>query len=246
MWETQHIPGYAEAIASERADRALVFCGLPEKISGVAVAPLTPRRVEWLRLVNNPLLIGGRKIEDADVIQFLWLVSGDFKQGAENRKAFEDAIPDGFDIDDAEDAIETYLDRAFLDSPQPGLRKSRPYYEPAADLITAMALPPFGWEENKTLDSPLSLIYQLIKCRDRMEGQVVVNRRSDRVIGDWLKDGIVVITEDSEEKLRNRVDEMAEEFEPVSTPSPHCLGGRIEEATAWSIAMQRKPGVTRE
>lgn len=68
---------YDAALASELEDRAHVFLELPETICGIECVPLTPRRVEWLRLAKSPFIVGG-KAGPIEVAQFLWIVSKQF------------------------------------------------------------------------------------------------------------------------------------------------------------------------
>ena len=82
---------YEAALASELEDRAFVFLGLQETICGVLCEPLTPRRVEWLRLAKSPFIVGG-KVGPTEIAQFLWIVSAAFVPSKAKRDEFIPSI----------------------------------------------------------------------------------------------------------------------------------------------------------
>lgn len=184
MAEEIQIPGFEEAIASERKDRSVALLGLGELIAGIKVAPLTPRRLEWLRAVENPFVVGG-KVSPAAILQFLWLIHAGFQPGEDALTNFVQSHG-GLDADELREGIDEYLDRAFLDSPRgaPGT----PYYAPTVSYYHSLviAYPGGGWTLERVLDTPLPVIFQLIKADDRYNGRLVYNGRSDKVAGDWL------------------------------------------------------------
>lgn len=214
MAEEIVIPGQAEAFASERKDRAVALLGLGELIAGINVAPLTPRRLEWLRAVGNPFVVGG-KVSPAAILQFLWLIHEDFKPGEDALTNFVQSHA-GLDADELRDGIDEYLDRAFLDSPRgaPGT----PYYAPTVSYYHSLviAYPGGGWTLERVLDTPLTVIFQLIKADDRYNGRLVYNGRSDKVAGDWLDE------QNTPESIAERKSEQerlfAEFNEPQKTP----------------------------
>lgn len=246
MWELSKIPGYAEAIAEERIDRAVAFLGLPELIAGISVEPLTARRVQWLRAVSNPFLAGGNKVNDAQIIQFIWMVHKDFRQGSDAFAQFAASLEE-LDTTKAERDIEAYLERAYLDQ-MPG-EAGRPYYEPAAYIIYMMQGEPFRWTEERAMTTDLRIIYQLLKVHAHANGKSLINRKSDRIAGDWL-DELNVITEPELPMLHARIKEMSNEWLPVSNPSPNARvdveKGIVypQDTVSWSIAMMRKEAVT--
>lgn len=196
MWERNTIPNFAEAEDSERVDRSIAFLRLDELIAGLKCAPLNLTRLEYLRAYSNPYVIGG----DAGLnhlLQFLWFVSPDFKAGREAMEQFIYANR-GLNVKEAQQGIDDYLDRAFLDAPHGG-RANVSYYSPSAALVFEMAQEPYRWTIEQTMREPLPIIYQLIKCRDKNNGAVVVNRRSDGAAGDWL-DALNKAEEEKREK----------------------------------------------
>lgn len=185
MSEDCCIPGYNDAIAEERRDRAIAFLGIRETIAGVEVEQLTPRRLEWLRATDNSYVCGG-EVTKATILQFLWFVSPHFTTDKKARDTFI-ANHTKLNCEAASRAIDAYLDRAFLDAPRG--KASTPYVSIAADLAHAMSDKPFHWPVETTLTTALPIIYQLLKSKDRAAGLVVINRKSDKVAGDWL-DGL--------------------------------------------------------
>ncbi len=242
MWEREKIPGYAEAQDSEQVDRAKAFLGLPERICGIDCHPLTPTHIERLIAARNGYIAGG-KITDAITLQFLWIVSMQYKVGSSHIEEWIAGLSEDSTrliFENGYDEIEDYLERAFLDSPLG--RKAAPCYSFSADLITALADEPFRWTMERTMNTPVAISYQLVKCRIRQKGGILVNRRSDEVAGDWM-DGLPVITRESRELVHAEVMRMVESgWEPASEMSPNCPAGSVNpaEAITWSITMRRK------
>jgi hypothetical protein len=227
------IAGFDEAIASERRDRSIAFTGLPELINGIVCMPLTPRRLEWLRATDSPFVCGG-KISSASVIQFLWLVSPAFPFDA-IQAGRDEFIGKHAEIDDAEtlEGIDRYLDAAFLDAPSG--KASKPYYSPSAGLYHSLneSYPSGEWTMDKVLDTPLRVIYQLIKAADRANGAIVVNRRSDEVAAKWASSLETLRFPESEVEKQIAI-YRAKGYLLVSQPSQNKDG-------SYSFAMQKPP-----
>ena len=176
---------YERAIVSEAKDRAYAFLQIREEIYGIECEPLTPRRVEWLRLCKSPFILGGHA-GLAEIVQFLWVVSADFKPSKEARDEFFKRIVPLLDIEKARADIAEYLDRAYLDSSHRSAQ-SAPMVSSAAYYAHNMAGEPYRMAWRDVLDTPLAVLHQLIKARTESAGEIVVNKRSDKVTGDWLK-----------------------------------------------------------
>lgn len=217
MWQRKQIPGYAEAENSERRDRSIAFIGLPERICGIACRPLTPFLLEYLRANGNPFICGGT-ISEAAILQFIWFVSADFKPEKENQDAFLASVED-LDLSNAPQEIEDYLERAFLDSSNGG-PDSKQYYALAAYLVFSMAKEPYRWPMEKTMETSLAVLFQLIKCKERAEGVTVVNIRSDKVASDWLSETITIEAKTIKELERIANERAKEGYWPISEASP--------------------------
>lgn len=200
MPEEIHIPGFAEALASERKDRAVAFFQTADALGEFTVAPLTPYRLEILRASQNPFVTGGQ-IAESDILLFLWIVSPAFSFEIANRDKFMESHLQ-FPPTETVNEIEQYIDRMFLDEPHGAV--AMPYYSMAAGLIYEMACVPFGWSDEKTLHTPLPVIFQLMKARDKHAGAVVVNKRSYKVQGDFTRD-MKIVMEPTRAKLAKAV-----------------------------------------
>lgn len=172
---------YEAALNSELEDRAFVFLGLQETICGVLCAPLTPRKVEWLRLAKSPFIIGG-KVGPIEIAQFLWIVSASFVPSKAKRDEFIPSIL-SLDVTKARAEIEEYLERAYLNSIGNG--KQRPCISPCASYAFALAGEPYRMPWREVLDTPLGVIFQLLGAVDMSQGRAMINKRSDRVNNDY-------------------------------------------------------------
>ena len=174
---------YALALASETTDRAYAFLQIRETICEIECEPLTPRRVEWLRLCKSPFIVGGHA-GLAETVQFLWVVSSGFKPSKDARDSFFQRMMQ-IDIGKARTEIDEYLDRAYLDSSHKSAQ-SAPMVSSAAYYAHSMASEPFRMSWREVLDTPIAVIHQLVKARNESAGEIVANKRSDKVRGDWL------------------------------------------------------------
>ena len=172
---------YEAALASELEDRAFVFLGLQETICGVECEPLTPRRVEWLRLAKSPFIVGG-KVGPTEIAQFLWIVSAAFVPSKAKRDEFIPSILN-LDVAKAREDIEQYLDRAYLNSI--GSAAQRPCISPCASYAFALAGEPYRMPWREVLDTPLGVIFQLLGALDMSQGRAMINKRSDKVNNDY-------------------------------------------------------------
>lgn len=182
-WEDDNIAGYTDAVASETSDRAFAFLELPEIIGGVECEPLTPYRIEWLKAAKSPFMIGG-KVSTAAVIQFLWLINKGFTK---SKEALDIFIASHLDIDYEQTVkdIDEYLDRAFLDAPDGG-GDGRSFYSMSASLILAMCGKDFNWQYKQVMNTPVRILFQILKAHHKSIGVTVINKRSQKIECDWL------------------------------------------------------------
>ena len=172
---------YEAALASELEDRARVFLGLQETICGVICDPLTPRRVEWLRLAKSPFIIGG-SVGPVEIKQFLWIASAAFVPSKEKRDEFLPVMLN-LDVAKARHEIEEYLDRAYLNAM--GSSNQRPCISPCASYAFALSGEPYRMPWREVLDTPLGVIFQLLGALDMSQGRAMINKRSDKVNNDY-------------------------------------------------------------
>jgi hypothetical protein len=174
-------PAYSRILEEEKRDRASIFCGKNELVAGVSVLPMTPLILETLVAFENPLLVGG-EITRGSVLHFLWIVSDGFSTAEAAREAFLKEWAIRIDKDSAAFEINFYIERTFMDSASGKL--SKPYFSMAAFLIHQMAKNPFRWSMEKTMQTPLRIIFQLLKASAQEDGEIVFNKRSDKALGD--------------------------------------------------------------
>ena len=174
---------YREAVASEIDDRELAFLGLDEDICGVKCVPLTLRKLSLLKVAKSPFILGG-EVETMHIVQFLWIVSKQFSVDATEREAFIGGILE-LDTEKCIREINEYIDRAFLDI-RMGTSKSRPLVSMTATVALEMAGEPFRMNWREVLDTPIAVLFQLMKAHDISEGGKPANARSDKIRGQWL------------------------------------------------------------
>lgn len=168
---------YEAALASELKDRARVFLEIPETICGIECVPLTPRRVEWLRVYESPFIVGGM-VDSYEIQRFIWIVSKDFKPSKTGRNIFLPKVLD-LDFEKARKEIDEYLERAYLNAMSAG--NQRPCISPCASYAFALAGEPYRMPWREVLDTPLGVIFQLIGALEMSQGKPMINKRSDAV-----------------------------------------------------------------
>lgn len=185
------------AVRSERYHRAQAILGLPELIAGIQVEPLTYERLEWLNVAGNPFVCGGVvATEDGEplalpLMEFIWFVSPDWKLEIGSEKPlWQEFLLKHRDLNliDAREGIDEYLDRAFLDCT--GIEGGVSFYSQTAGAYQALnaSYPGGGWTMKVVKKTPLRIALQLIKAADRDRGCTVQNRRSSKLIGQYLSE----------------------------------------------------------
>ncbi|MBM3758407.1 MAG: hypothetical protein FJW38_31095 [Acidobacteria bacterium] len=184
----QLIPGYGDAVESERMARVASFLRAPDAIGGIAIEPLSVRHILILELAGNAFVCGGHLLP-ADVVQFLWVCSPHFKPGD---NAARDALVKRAGLlpfDDTAKSILARISAAFADMPATrehnGTTES--YWHWAASLVDVLASQ-YGWSEQSILDLPMSRAFQYLRIiRKRTEPDLpLFNPMSDKVKSDWL------------------------------------------------------------
>ena len=158
--------------------------------------------MEWLATFGSPFVCGG-EISTASILQFLWIVSDAFQPMDDAaRDTFIECLLTTIDFNEALDGINQYIERTFLDAGEG--TPSIPFYSQSAALIFEMSEKPYRWSIEKVMKTPLRILYQLIKAKDRNNGIVVVNSRSHAVRGKWLKELNEKIQEDAKPKKKGK------------------------------------------
>lgn len=189
MIQLRDIPGYAEAVANESASRELSFLAdMPEYICGVEVCPLTIRKLQVLRAIRSPFIVGTTPHE-TDVAIFLWIMSPRHAPRNRFRRYWFIRSIAHVNYMDALKKIEGYIDEAFQDSPP---RRDggdpRAYWSMSASMVDAFSRE-YQWTMERTLTTPLKALFQLHSIiRKRNDPcACLFNPRSDKVASEYRR-----------------------------------------------------------
>jgi hypothetical protein len=188
---SESIPGYRDAVEQEQFLWDAAFLGLPEKICGFEVKPLTARHLLWLYTIRSPF-VTGQRMTDLDVhlhaAAFMRLVAPDFSPKHRwRRRLFFWRYRHSFArqrVDVAVTAIRDYLGEAFAESP--GGKGGEAYYSVAASVIHFICGNYSGVSFEATLDLPLKIVFQLMKCKRRETGAIMF-KSTDALKSRWLE-----------------------------------------------------------
>lgn len=187
------IPGYEDALREERRLREEIFLDVPAVIGGVVVNHITPSLLARLAQMRTPFICGG-EYNEAETLRFMFAVWSEFVP--QSHPEFNDKIlmltallrqrfPDNFLA--LEDEIDQFISVTFMDGPRGG-PESVPYVTGIAWHVYQMAKEPYGWDEQRTLDTPLRKIYQYLRCLKLERGDIMFNELSDTVKANWLQE----------------------------------------------------------
>lgn len=196
----QDIPGYREAVQEEQELRTRVLLGIGSEVCGVEVRPFALRDFLHLQAINSPFVRGGF-ISRMDCLRLIVLQAVNYRTPGEgwlerfklkrrNNKVIR-ALRQ-FTTEEMIEAIQDYLDKAFMDAPASvagGSSSASPIASGGAAIVDSIARAyPFGLDEILNLE--LAFIFQLMRLRYVAEGgsrAAIINRRSSRVVGEYLR-----------------------------------------------------------
>ena len=191
---SKEIPEVAAAIEQEGTRRQIAFSPTLVQIGAVWVSQFTPSHWVALGLIRSPFLGGdrGTPFTTVSVLEFLWIVSPDYREGAFWRqlwffvKHYRAIKPStGHKVFD-------YLDAAFMDSPpsKVGAAIQRSYYAGATSLCDFFAAE-YGWDDSVTMSKPLARLFQYLNCvRARKQDKpILFNPLSDKARSEALHRG---------------------------------------------------------
>jgi hypothetical protein len=182
------IPGYDEAIEREQSARNLIYLGQPEFVCGFKIKNITPRLLARLNAVDTPFLRGSIDATYAHVGQFIWILSVNFTLNKFIRYFRRRAIKRKIHLSDLRlciHEIDALIRLTFIDCVAGKGSNTAPIASGIAWLEYRMSCAPFNWHSERTLDTPLRRLYQLIRCWRAENGETVVNN-SHKLRGDWL------------------------------------------------------------
>lgn len=195
----REIPGYLDAVASEQAVRSSVLIGAGETICGIDVRPFTVGDLIRLQAIRSPFVCGGF-ISRTDCLRVLVMQSKGYRipgHGLISRMLAKRANNRvlrrlrGTETSDLIGGINGMLDAAFMDAPASGesASDSAPIASSAAVMVDAIASE-YAWPISEILNLELALVFQLFRLRHIANGgsrAALINRRSARVVGDYLR-----------------------------------------------------------
>jgi len=181
------IPGYADAVRSEREARDLAFCDWPVPLCGLNVHQFTLTHLLILGNCENAFVTGGKAPEVEDVAFFLWVVSPDYvpnDNAARNR--FLRSIRRKVKFFAAVREIGEYVQAAFQDAPQGGAGETKSYTSFAATYCDLFASE-YGWDDSQTMRKPIARLFQLYRrIQKRANPRAILFNQSDRVLSRHL------------------------------------------------------------
>ena len=180
------IPGLREAIKRENDIRDASFLDLNTNICGVKIRQMTPRDLLILDGIGNPLM-SGQLPSAAQLAEFLWLLSPQFKNHAPIRRFLFGRSIRKISYVAAVKACGKYIEETFQDSPASSGVSSMPYAGWCAYVVNRVAIN-YGWSRNEIINLPLKELFQYLKCLTRHhDPQAPMHNPSDKVKGDYLR-----------------------------------------------------------
>jgi len=183
------LPGYAEALETERVQRILAFHPVPLRVLEFEITPMTLRQYSLLRLVNSPFLPPFATPTTQQLIQLLWVLNPHFtREESEPKREFFAAARRRFvppppprlanrlfrvrwyfkrktcEINEANaiDQLRKIILAAFADRPEPGTGESAEYYSDECAIIGELA-ESSGWSPEEIMAMPMAAIFQHLK-----------------------------------------------------------------------------------
>lgn len=184
------IPGFGEALSQEQKERNLPYLSrfFEKEVAGHQVPNLTPLLYTLLVERGSPFVVGGT-VELGHIAEFVYVVKGlEIEDQIERKKIIfeigEIVGKTGFDQSCSQ--IDFYLDVTFRDSGD-GKSSGSPIASSCAWMEYRFASDPWRWDRERTLNMPLRILYQQLRCQDKEQGGTVVNKLSREVYAAFLK-----------------------------------------------------------
>jgi hypothetical protein len=195
------IPGLDDALEQERHERDLPYISrfYEKSIAGESVLNVTP--LSFVKLVEsrNPFLCGG-EIAWGHVAQFVYILNDTVIEDRNDRQRHIRAISTRIcehELIDAIASADEFFDVTFRDSPK-GAAGSSPVASSCAWYEYRFANAPWNWDRDRTLNMPLRILYQQLRCQEKDNGNHPLNVLSAKAKEDWnkqiregLKDGSI-------------------------------------------------------
>lgn len=187
LLQFEEIPGYAEEVNKEQANREQAFLAVTAPICGVPIQHMSVRH--WMQLIGcKNRFIRGERPEPSDVAMFLWFLSPDYSTDADARTKFIAERVRPLEFMDVTREIYAYLNRVFQDIPQgDGSSQGKNYTAAVASIVDILASE-YGWTDEHILTLPLARVFQYLRrIEKRRDPKAMQFNRSERLISDWLR-----------------------------------------------------------
>ena len=184
MTHTPRIPGLREAIDKEQYARLVSFLELDETVCGVDLRPFRLHDLCNLRAIKSPFIVGGPITQLAAVQFFVYQCT----KRSRLRRWFMINRLGRIPLETLANAITTFLDEAFMDSPPIVKDLNSPqYYSDVAAIGDAFASA-YGWSRLEIMKLPMAVLFQQLKCiQHHNDPNAIMFNPSDKVRGDWLR-----------------------------------------------------------
>ena len=212
---------YQHAQSVEQFHRNCIYLDIPETVCGESVRNITPRLLARLTAVKSPWIVGGDRFSIDAVFTFIWALHVDYVAHprsrfiawlkSDKRRTAKQVLKSLYqrDLEECVSEIDSFVSLTYQDSLSDG-EVEKPIAAGVAWLVYSFFEEPFNFDEDKTLDTPLRELYQLLRCRRKSKGGSVMNP-SDKLRGDFIGmvDAWVKGDEsDSNEQRRERLREL--------------------------------------
>ena len=183
------IPGLSEALAQEAHERNLAYISEGFSICSVSVPQITPITLCKLIEARSPFIYGTEATRE-HCAQFAYLVRNLVPQSDfEKTKAIGD-IHLEFGVSALSEIIADIYE--FIDITLRDQGSSSNSSSPVASNLAwweyRFAGKPWKWSRKKTLNTPLRILFQQLRCQEKEHGESVVNNLSHKVKSDFLKE----------------------------------------------------------
>lgn len=176
------VPGLDAACAQERRERNQAYLDIPSTVCGVSVRQMTPMDLIKLTYAGSPYLVGSGNISYPVAAQFIFHLSVSALTIEESLSAVSNLT-----LQECDEQISEYVDLTFRDqSSSGGIAPSAPIACLAAWLEYRMGAEPWKWDREKTLSTPIRIIFQQIRCWLSEKGENVANKLSGACTGAFL------------------------------------------------------------
>jgi len=166
LWE-EYRPRIAEARDADRRDVQTSLVSVPELVGKSWVMPMTIARLLYLEAINHPFLSGAEADRDA-VLDFLWIMSPEFKAG--NRRAAKKFFRRYWLRRVDPEPLREYLASEF--ESEENADGTPPAPEWVAHLVDVFASE-YGWSEAEIHTISLKRLFRY--------GNAIVARRGDKI-----------------------------------------------------------------